>query len=254
MDRQNRYPIQFHPSPQPYGLLHLDARLFRVGPVPLRVAHAIRGAESSLGRCCCPPGAQHTLEDISAYIWSWVSGCCGWKGWARWLWLERLSEDYCQWENGTLCSNQCRDVSLPRNWVLCNVSLLWTSIFRVIDSGFCSWGYPFLHESYLYHLHRLDHRHNFSPYFYLTYLTYPSLLSGSDDPSLNPWIKVLRSPLTSFVPQMGLALGTGLLFGRKKEDLVFTWFVQTFVFVVFNKVCTSQVSPHQSCSIPVALD
>ncbi|PPQ97573.1 hypothetical protein CVT26_002360, partial [Gymnopilus dilepis] len=102
------------------------------------------------------------------------------------------------------------------------------------------WGYPFLYESYLYHLHRLDHRHNFSPYFYLTYLTYPSLLSGSDDPSLKPWIKILRSPLTSFVPQMGLALGTGLLFGRKKEDLVFTWFVQTFVFVVFNKVCTSQ--------------
>ncbi|KAF8197534.1 glycosyltransferase family 50 protein [Pholiota molesta] len=75
------------------------------------------------------------------------------------------------------------------------------------------WGYPFLYESYLYHLHRLDHR----------------IISRHSSLSL-----------TSFVPQMGLALGLGLLFGRRREDLVFTWFVQTVVFVVFNKVCTSQ--------------
>ena len=103
-----------------------------------------------------------------------------------------------------------------------------------------SWGQPFLYESYLYHLQRLDHRHNFSPYFYLTYLTYPSVeLTAFQSPSF--WSRILRSPLTSFVPQMGLALGLGLLFGRRKEDLVFTWFLQTVVFVVFNKVCTSQV-------------
>ncbi|KAI0372911.1 glycosyltransferase family 50 protein [Pilatotrama ljubarskyi] len=99
------------------------------------------------------------------------------------------------------------------------------------------WGQPFLQESYLYHLTRLDHRHNFSPYFYLVYLTYPSE-PFTPEPVL--WKRLLRSPLTSFVPQMTLALGTGLLFGRRREDLVFAWFVQTFVFVVFNKVCTSQ--------------
>ena len=96
----------------------------------------------------------------------------------------------------------------------------------------------------MYHLHRLDHRHNFSPYFYLVYLTYPT---DSSVPEPSAWKRLLRSPLTSFVPQMTLALGTGLLFGRRKADLVFTWFVQTFVFVVFNKVCTSQVSFHCYC-------
>ena len=109
-----------------------------------------------------------------------------------------------------------------------------------------SWGQPFLYESYLYHLQRLDHRHNFSPYFYLTYLTYPSIDMANFDEPLSSWSRVLRSPLTSFVPQMGLALGLGLLFGRRKEDLVFTWFLQTVVFVVFNKVCTSQVRVFKS--------
>ncbi len=105
---------------------------------------------------------------------------------------------------------------------------------------YCRWGQPFLEESYLYHLHRLDHRHNFSPYFYLVYLTYPPA-PGEPLLEASGWKRLLRSPLTSFVPQMVLALGTGLLFGRSREHLVFTWTVQTFVFVVFNKVCTSQV-------------
>lgn len=102
------------------------------------------------------------------------------------------------------------------------------------------WGYPFLYESYLYHLHRLDHRHNFSPYFYLIYLTYPTQSSPLELDSMPLGQRLLRSPLTSFVPQMVLSLGTGLLFGRRRDDLVFACFVQTVVFVVFNKVCTSQ--------------
>ncbi|KAG6865401.1 hypothetical protein C0991_002895 [Blastosporella zonata] len=104
------------------------------------------------------------------------------------------------------------------------------------------WGYPFLYESYLYHAHRLDHRHNFSPYFYLTYLTYP--VPGGTPEQFDLWGRVVRSSLTSFVPQMGLAVSTGLAFGKRTRDLPFAWFVQTVVFVIFNKVCTSQVSFH----------
>ncbi|KAJ7685359.1 glycosyltransferase family 50 protein [Mycena polygramma] len=114
------------------------------------------------------------------------------------------------------------------------------STFLALGAGcYLVWGYPFLYESYLYHIHRLDHRHNFSPYFYLIYLTYPSL-EGAPPLDLPLWNRILRSPLTSFVPQMVLALGTGLAFGQRKDDLVFAWFVQTVVFVAFNKVCTSQ--------------
>ncbi|KAJ3543912.1 hypothetical protein NM688_g5801 [Phlebia brevispora] len=95
------------------------------------------------------------------------------------------------------------------------------------------WGYPFLYNAYLYHLHRLDHRHNFSPYFYLIYLTYP--MPSSSTAGLSIWQQILRSPLASFVPQMTLSLGAGFLFGRHKHDLPFAWFVQTFAFVIFNK-------------------
>lgn len=105
-----------------------------------------------------------------------------------------------------------------------------------------SWGYSFVYESYLYHLHRRDHRHNFSPYFYLAYLTYPSKDGSNALPPPTTFEAIVRSPLISFVPQMGLSLLAGLLFVRRKQDLIFTWFVQTFVFVLFNKVCTSQVS------------
>lgn len=98
------------------------------------------------------------------------------------------------------------------------------------------WGRPFLYEAYLYHADRLDHRHNFSPYFYLTYLTYPGA-SGAPDGHAR---SLLGSPLTSLVPQLFLSLGTGLLLGRRIQDLPFAWFVQTFAFVLFNRVCTSQ--------------
>lgn len=137
-----------------------------------------------------------------------------------------------------------------RHVILCELRFSLKNVFlgAKTDLFMHSWGYPFLYESYLYHLHRLDHRHNFSPYFYLTYLTYPTSSVSTTTASLSFWSRIVRSPLVSFVPQMGLTLGSGLLFGRRKQDLVFTWFVQTVVFVLFNKVCTSQV-----CKIHVFL-
>jgi phosphatidylinositol glycan class M len=107
----------------------------------------------------------------------------------------------------------------------------------IVDDA-SSWGYPFLHHTYLYHLHRLDHRHNFSPYFYPIYLAYPTPSSTAPPPNHS----ILRHPLTSFAPQLVLSILLGVFLG--KRDISLAWFAQTVAFVAFNKVCTSQVSYH----------
>ncbi|WAQ88462.1 hypothetical protein PtA15_9A589 [Puccinia triticina] len=95
------------------------------------------------------------------------------------------------------------------------------------------WGHEFLESSYLYHLRRLDHRHNFSPYFYPIYLRFTSALSER-----STLVKVLQHPLVSFIPQMSLSLALGFHYGD--QNLPFACFIQTYVFVIFNKVVTSQ--------------
>lgn len=142
-----------------------------------------------------------------------------------------------------------------------------------------SWGTPFIDSTYLYHLRRLDHRHNFSAYFLPTYLSsVPSVLSlprgarspittptstasdlaalsialrtlgtslGGRNPGQTPGIAtpalsaLLSSPLLSFGPQLGLAAYLGFALG--KRDPAFACAAQTVAFVAWNKVCTSQV-------------
>ncbi len=91
----------------------------------------------------------------------------------------------------------------------------------------------FIHEGYLYHITRRDTRHNFSVWFYMLYLIQDSWLS-------------LPVGLLAFIPQALLLIASALWLYR---DLPFCCFVQTFVFVTFNKVCTSQVSGRNSCNI-----
>ena len=100
------------------------------------------------------------------------------------------------------------------------------------------YGQPFLQHTYLHHLTRIDHRHNFSPYSTLLYL------SSSTPKSANPgsFLRVLKFESLAFIPQLGLsAVLIPLVLGRK--DLPGTMLAQTWAFVGLNKVCTSQVSP-----------
>lgn len=94
-------------------------------------------------------------------------------------------------------------------------------------TAFCYYlyGYEFLYETYLYHIVRKDIKHNFSPYFYLLYLL-------EDTDSVAPYIG-----LVTFIPQALFVLAFAYKF---HSDLPFCFFMQTFMFVALNKVCTSQ--------------
>lgn len=91
---------------------------------------------------------------------------------------------------------------------------------------YCVYGWEYVYEAILYHVGRTDVRHNFSIYFYPLYLTHGT------------WVCTCIG-LAAFVPQMLLVFVIGCKYYR---NLPLCVFAQTFAFVTFNKVCTSQVS------------
>lgn len=89
-----------------------------------------------------------------------------------------------------------------------------------------AYGYKFLYESTIYHLIRKDTRHNFSVYFFMSYL---SSLS-----SFGLWQRFFL-----FLPQSSLLIILSLMYGSR-DDLSFCMLTQSFVMVIYNPVVTSQ--------------
>lgn len=114
-----------------------------------------------------------------------------------------------------------------------------TTFFGLNIAMYAMYGHPFLQHTYLHHVTRIDHRHNFSPYNILLYLVSarsPLLPSGSGG---------LNIESLAFVPQLLLSCVV-IPFVMAKKDLPTTMLAQTWTFVTFNKVCTSQVCPSPS--------
>ncbi|KAL4892848.1 PIG-M-domain-containing protein [Aspergillus ambiguus] len=88
------------------------------------------------------------------------------------------------------------------------------------------YGVPFIQHTYLHHLTRIDHRHNFSPYGTLLYLSAAGDAAGHFE-------------ALAFIPQLFLSVvAIPLVLARR--SLPGAMMAQTFAFVTFNKVCTSQ--------------
>ena len=114
------------------------------------------------------------------------------------------------------------------------ITLLLTSLATFMSLNLLTYfiySTPFLTHTYLHHLTRIDHRHNFSPYNTLLHRSsaLPSETSHWHFESL------------AFIPQLVLS-AVLIPIVLAKRDLAGTMLAQTFAFVAFNKVCTSQVN------------
>ncbi|XP_043279564.1 GPI mannosyltransferase 1 [Venturia canescens] len=88
------------------------------------------------------------------------------------------------------------------------------------------YGYKYLYESMIYHLMRKDARHNFSVFFYATYL------------STSLTINIFKRIIT-FLPQLLVLVAISLRYSDRKH-LPFAIFTQAIVMVAYNPVMTSQ--------------
>jgi len=117
-------------------------------------------------------------------------------------------------------------------------------------------GQEALDEGLLYHFQRVDHRHNYSMYWYWIYLARgraeDTLSQLAGKAAENASLSASAWGYIPLVPQV-LLLGFSSL-GIAPYDLSFALFCQTFAFVAFNKVITAQYFTWYLCLLPLCSD
>lgn len=122
------------------------------------------------------------------------------------------------------------------------------SLLGLTYSMYQKYGYEFLFHSYIYHFVRTDHRHNFSVWNMLLYLesspAYKKLFPHGV-PTSSKWATIPQMLMSSvLIPSMLCFSKYNALNNQKRSlnflDLTNVIFAQTFAFVIFNKVITSQ--------------
>ncbi|CAM9743890.1 unnamed protein product [Hapterophycus canaliculatus] len=141
--------------------------------------------------------------------------------------------------HGDVSMVEVKDMAVWRN-LLSRRPILFAALSATTFLGCtaaCTWvfGMDFVRNALLYHLTRTDNRHNYSIYWYWIYLDY-----GAP----HRWLL----GLSAFMPQaIMLVVSAALLHG----DLALCVFVQTGLFVFFNKVFTGQYITWFMCLAPL---
>lgn len=94
---------------------------------------------------------------------------------------------------------------------------------------YLAYGDLYIDEAFLYHFRRVDHRHNFSPYWLLMYLNMGRNAIG---------LKTTHSTgYLAFIPQIVVLF---VVAWKLRRNVAHACGVMTVFFVAFNKVCTVQ--------------
>ncbi|ORZ39676.1 PIG-M-domain-containing protein [Catenaria anguillulae PL171] len=132
------------------------------------------------------------------------------------------------------------------------------TFFALSALMYAVYGSEFIDHTYLYHITRTDHRHNFSVYFPLMYHQLSGTPAAKTSPSVSATAAAAASvpaasasALLPFVAQMSMVVLLGAVYAP--VDLVVAMFMQTFAFVAFNKVMTSQYFMWWLCYLPMVL-